>query len=611
MSLRQRICLCALAGTSWLAVQRVYGQELVRVAPTEFKRGVADGEWDQRPVHKVQVTREFEIARRPVSNSEYEQFQPEHRSQRAWQFSEDADPAVNVSWDDAVAYCTWLSEKTGQSYRLPTEAEWELAARQHPDLFSGENACEEWCLDWYGPYPETDVVDPLGYVEGTARVVRGGPFHAVDGRVSPSNRIANLPADRNRLVGVRLVRGEQAKGNLLSKRPERQWQREVSQRASNWKPPVDMSQPYFAEPRQYVKIPESLRGGPLYMEHNHDPALAWCPNGDLLAIWYSTRTEKGRELAIAAARLRQGEAVWDEADLFWDVAGRNDHAPAMFTSADGAILHFNGLGVAEGWGELAVVLRTSKDNGVTWSKPHIIAPNHGPRNQPVASVFADKAGSIYLPCDADPGPTGGTVLHVSRDNGATWADVSFGKPQPKFTPGANGAWIAGIHAGVAEAEPGLLVAAGRGDNINDRMPWSVSHDGGQSWTYSATPFPPISSGQRPVLRRLRDGPLLLVSFTPGSTFIGAKGKEFEGLGMFAALSYDGGKSWPVSKLLTDGIRRELNGFAWTGRFTMDATHAEPKGYLTAVQSPDGMIHLISSGLHYQFNLKWLESPADG
>ena len=44
---------------------------------------------------------------------------------------------------------------------------------------------------------------------------------------------------------------------------------------------------------------------------------------------------------------------------------------------------------------------------------------------------------------------------------------------------------------------------------------------------------------------------------------------------------------------------------WTDQFTMDATHAEPKGYLAARQTPDGIIHLISSGIHYRFNLAWL------
>ena len=111
-----------------------------------------------------------------------------------------------------------------------------------------------------------------------------------------------------------------------------------------------------------------------------------------------------------------------------------------------------------------------------------------------------------------------------------------------------------------------------------------------------------------MLRRLREGALLLVSFTPGSTFINTAGQPFQGRGMFAALSYDGGKTWPVKKLLTDGKTRTLNGQGGAGIFTMGATIAEPKGYLAAIQSPDGMIQLISSGIHYRFNVEWLKRP---
>jgi hypothetical protein len=60
--------------------------------------------------------------------------------------------------------------------------------------------------------------------------------------------------------------------------------------------------------------------------------------------------------------------------------------------------------------------------------------------------------------------------------------------------------------------------------------------------------------------------------------------------------------------MTDGVRRKLNGQGWTHMFVMDETHAEPAGYLAAVQTPDGMIHLISSGVYYHFNLAWLMQP---
>lgn len=79
-------------------------------------------------------------------------------------------------------------------------------------------------------------------------------------------------------------------------------------------------------------------------------------------------------------------------------------------------------------------------------------------------------------------------------------------------------------------------------------------------------------------------------------------------GVFAALSYDEGESWPVVKLISDGAYRFLDGGAWTGFFEMDAVRSEPRGYFAVTQSPDGMIHLLSSRNHYRFNLKWLEQP---
>ena len=74
----------------------------------------------------------------------------------------------------------------------------------------------------------------------------------------------------------------------------------------------------------------------------------------------------------------------------------------------------------------------------------------------------------------------------------------------------------------------------------------------------------------------------------------------------AAVSYDEGKTWPVRKLITDGQYRFMDGGAWTGFFETDADRAEPRGYLAMTQSPDGIIHLLSSKNHYRFNLKWLE-----
>jgi len=254
-------------------------------------------------------------------------------------------------------------------------------------------------------------------------------------------------------------------------------------------------------------------------------------------------------------------------------------------------------------------MRTSTDNGVTWSKAVLINPEHGLRHMPVESVFRTREGFIILPCDAVTGGNGGTAVHISRDGGETWTDAGEGQPAPTFEAGTTGAWVAGIHAGVTQLKDGRLMALGRGNTIAGRMPMSISQDLGRTWTYSASEFPPLGSGQRLILQRLHEGPILVVSFTDrgnGMVMRDPAGTQHKVFGMFAALSFDEGKTWPVKRLLTDGgPARELDGGGNTGKFVMDATHAEPKGYLSATQTPDGLIHLISSKQHYVFNLAWM------
>lgn len=158
--------------------------------------------------------------------------------------------------------------------------------------------------------------------------------------------------------------------------------------------------------------------------------------------------------------------------------------------------------------------------------------------------------------------------------------------------------------------------------IEGKLAQSISRDMGRTCEYMASEFSPIGSGQRLILKRLNEGPLILISFTDsanhkfypdsgetkpkGITAKNALGEEELVYGMFAALSYDEGKTWPVKKLISSGDRKSYSGGAWTGDFYMDENHAEPMGYLAATQSPDNIIHLVSSRLYYKFNLLWLE-----
>ncbi len=342
-----------------------------------------------------------------------------------------------------------------------------------------------------------------------------------------------------------------------------------------------------------------------------------------MAIWFTTNDEAGREMTILGSRLRTGNSEWDQPSEFFRVPDRNMTGSSLYQDTNGNLIHTNGMEAAGSWQSLAMILRTSADNGATWTKPRLINENHEMRNQVISGMMKTEEGWLVQPADATPWGEGGTAVHISKDGGKTWQDPGKGVPNT-FKEGGTGGTIAGIHAGVVQLKNGDFLALGRGNNIPDkagldRMPMSLSTDHGKTWNYSASEFPPIDGGQRLVLRRLKEGPILLISFTnhPYRLKNGQKGMlftdggtEFTGYGMFAALSFDEGKTWPVKNLLTDGESRLLDGGAWAGFFEMNPAHAEPAGYLAATQTPDNVIQLISSRLHYRFNLEWLVQNTD-
>lgn len=141
---------------------------------------------------------------------------------------------------------------------------------------------------------------------------------------------------------------------------------------------------------------------------------------------------------------------------------------------------------------------------------------------------------------------------------------------------------------------------------------SISSDKGKTWTRKASPFPPIGGGQRLVLTRLQEGPILLVTFARDTTvrIRDASGNERAVTGMFAALSYDEGETWTIRRAIApDGPPCEVETI--DGRlFAMSAAQGEPRGYLSVCQTADGIIQLISSRQHYSFNLAWLEAAPD-
>ena len=625
--------------------------EMVRIpAGTFFMGGLASGEnFDEGPVHRVTITRDFMMSRTEITNAQYERFCPGHRVLRGKNglSTGDDEAVVNVSYEDARAFCEWLSLREGKTYRLPTEAEWEYACKAgtYWDYHTGdglpEEMCrnqrivrdmavvslkvgqtkpnawglcdmhgnvEEWCLDWYGAYEAGEQSDPVGYDDGIARVTRGGSHNTPGKYLRSTNRMAMLPGDRHEMTGFRIVQGEYPETAPTRRCAE---SADVKQERHHWR---RTDAPFFREPVAFVVPPTD--GRTPFFSHNHQPAITWCDNGDLLVVWFSANHENEREMTVLQSRLSPGDTVFRPATEFLRIADRNLTGSSVMNDGHGTLYHLNGMERAGDWQNLALICRTSTDNGATWSKPEIVAPEHTVHHQVIQGSKVLSNGWFIQACDAGPGGADGTALFVSKDKGRTWTDQSRGQGLGEIKEGGKGALIAGIHAGVVELKDGTLMALGRNNNIEGadgvpRMPMSISSDCGETWEYHASEFPPIDGGQRCVLMRLNEGAIVLFSFTdhPQRTPERLRGMDFDGVrgyGLFAAVSYDEGKTWPVRRLITDGKYRFLNGGAWTRFFEMDERHAEPRGYLAATQTPDNVIHLVSSRIYYAFNLAWLE-----
>jgi len=246
--------------------------EMVLVEAGSFQMGSTDGHPAEQPVHTVHITRPFYMGRYAVTFEEYDRFCDDtigiRRPKDKW--GRGTRPVSGVDWHDAVTYCNWLSEKEGltpcysgkgkliqcdfsaNGYRLPTEAEWEYAARGGPRSqgykYAGSNNVDdvgwydgnsggqthpvgqkqpnelglydmsgntwEWCWDWYDKdyYASSPASDPTGpssgtgpYIADAERARRSGSHKENSGTLRVAYRSAdgaNYPGDN----GFRLVR---------------------------------------------------------------------------------------------------------------------------------------------------------------------------------------------------------------------------------------------------------------------------------------------------------------------------------------------------------------------------------------------------------------------
>jgi len=211
--------------------------EWIAIPEGWFEMGSDLGQDAERPVHRVWVDR-FELAATQVTVAEYSVFvrHTGHPAPPFWSdphFSHAEHPVVGASWFDAIAYCQWLSEATGRACRLPTEAEWERAARggvegalfpwgneppssrpgyellwkegpepvrrSEPNGYGLFEMCEnvhEWCSDWFDPsyYSVSPGRNPQGPTIGGRKASRGGSWrHHV--KISRCSTRSSIPPE--------------------------------------------------------------------------------------------------------------------------------------------------------------------------------------------------------------------------------------------------------------------------------------------------------------------------------------------------------------------------------------------------------------------------------
>ena len=267
--------------------------DFVLIPAGTFVMGDAKRDKDEWPTHKVAITKPFYMGKYEVTIEQFRQFveatgyatdaekgtgfqgafgwnrktmEFKMNEKYSWQSTgfaqSDAHPVVNVSWNDAMEFCKWLSSKEGKSYRLPTEAEWEYACRagtttryshgddsegmakignvadatfeaQFPELKGEIKASDgyaytspagsflpnrfglydmhgnvwEWCADWYDVeyYAKSPTNDPEGPATGEERAYRGGGWFNCTRGFQSASRSGGLPENRHLTLGFRVA----------------------------------------------------------------------------------------------------------------------------------------------------------------------------------------------------------------------------------------------------------------------------------------------------------------------------------------------------------------------------------------------------------------------
>lgn len=221
------------------------GMRMVPIAPATFTMGSTmneAGRQEDEHRHEVRITKPYHIATTEVTQSQWVKVmrtQPWY-GKKSIATGKD-QPATHMTHAEAVQFCLLLSRLENATYRLPTEAEWELAcrggldgaygiegshidfawtdantmgdtaatvARKKPNalgMYDMHGNVAEWCSDWYGPYPRAAVVDPTGPGAGEYRIVRGGAWDAAPRFCRSAYRAGTDAQTSSATIGLRVV----------------------------------------------------------------------------------------------------------------------------------------------------------------------------------------------------------------------------------------------------------------------------------------------------------------------------------------------------------------------------------------------------------------------
>ena len=220
--------------------------DMVRVEAGTFTMGATpemENPWDdEKPTHQVTLTNDYFIGKYEVTQALWQAVMGNNPSN----FKGEDLPVEKVSWDDCQEFISKLNRITGKTFRLPTEAEWEFAARGGKNSrgyqYSGSNNLSdvawytdnsgskthtvgskqanelgiydmsgnvyEWCQDWKGSYSSSSQVNPTGDNSGSDRVIRGGSWLYAARCCRSSYRVYFTPDNRYYSLGLRLVLSE-------------------------------------------------------------------------------------------------------------------------------------------------------------------------------------------------------------------------------------------------------------------------------------------------------------------------------------------------------------------------------------------------------------------